>query len=530
MDADETLRLVSAFAAPADREAASARLADAHGAVAAYVLVRHPDAPDRFLPAPGFRRTLPSNRGWRDLCARCQVPGVHTADVAHPTAADTAPAVAYAYDGAAFVFVGGGAPDEALHRRLGLVAPLLAALLRAEVEAVTIRGDLEVARQAAVRSAALARALDAARSDAERATRVKDEFLAMLGHELRNPLAPIVTALQMMRLQGTCGPTQEILERQVAHMMRLVDDLLDVSRIRQGKIELRREWVELSAVVERAVEMARPLLEQKRSELVLDVPAQGLGVDGDPARLAQVLSNLVTNAAKYSDPGTRVRVTAERAGGWARLAVEDEGIGIAPAFLDRVFEQFVQVPQGLARSAGGLGLGLAIVRSLVALHGGRVSVFSEGVGKGSRFVVELPIAEPAAAPAPARDAPADPAAGVGGRVLVVDDNEDAATLLGSILKRSGLDVRTASSGPAALALVAAFAPHAAVLDIGLPGMDGYELARRLRERVPGVQLVALTGYGQPSDRSRAHEAGFDDHFVKPVDVAALLRALRLRQN
>jgi signal transduction histidine kinase/ActR/RegA family two-component response regulator len=523
---EEALRLLSALAVPADRPAVAARLAREAGAAALYVLVRHPDVADKLLPAPGFQRTLPSSRGWRDLSARCLAPGVHTADVAHPTAAETTSAVAYAFDGIAFVFAGGGPPDEALSRALALGAPLLAGLLGAEAEVVSVRGDLEVARQAAVRSATLARALDAARGEAERATRVKDEFLAMLGHELRNPLAPIVTALQMMRLEGSVGRTQEILERQVAHLMRLVDDLLDVSRITQGKVELRRERIELSAVVARAVEMTRPLLEGKRNDLVLEVPDRGLVVDGDPARLAQVLSNLLTNASKYSDPGTRVRVVAERAGDRARITVEDEGIGIAPAFIERVFEQFVQVPQGLARSGGGLGLGLAIVRSLVQQHGGHVSVFSEGIGKGSRFVVELPLAAPAAVPVPEPPAAAEPPPdGADARVLVVDDNDDAAALLGAFLRRAGCAVRTAPSGTAALALVEAFTPDAAVLDIGLPVMDGYELARRLRARLPGIRLVALTGYGRPDDRERTRDAGFDAHLVKPVDAATLQAAL-----
>ena len=371
----------------------------------------------------------------------------------------------------------------------------------------------------------LTRALDRARLDAERATRVKDEFLAMLGHELRNPLAPIVTALEMLRLEGVGSKIHGVLERQVAHMQRLVDDLLDVSRITSGKIVLRKECVEIAAIVQRALEMSRPLTEQRRNELIVDVPDSGLAVHGDPARLAQVMANLVTNAAKYSDPGKRISIRAERAGSSVRISVEDQGIGIEPTFLERVFDNFVQIPQGLDRASGGLGLGLAIVRNLVDLHGGRVRAFSNGANQGSRFEVELPAVEwtTTAMPSAIDGKPAGVV--VGARVLLVDDNSDAADLMGDLLTVQGYAVHVANSGPEALRLLATFTPDAALLDIGLPVMDGYELAAALRGKLPKIRLIALTGYGAPNDRQRTREAGFDAHLTKPVSLATLTETL-----
>ena len=260
---------------------------------------------------------------------------------------------------------------------------------------------------------------------------------------------------------------------------------------------------------------------------MIEVPSRGLAVHGDPARLAQVVSNLITNAAKYSDAQSPIRIHAERVGADVRIAVEDQGIGIEPGYLDRVFEQFVQIPQGLDRSAGGLGLGLAIVRSLVAMHGGTVRAFSEGPGRGSRLVVELPVAtatpEVAATPAPAAEQAVDTATA---SVLIVDDNCDAAELLRDALLSFGYAVEAVYSSPEALALLERFTPDIALLDIGLPVMDGYELAGALRTRLPATRLVAVTGYGQPSDRERARDAGFAAHLVKPVSIASVIETLR----
>ena len=389
---------------------------------------------------------------------------------------------------------------------------------------------IEAARLHAERAELLVRERRA-RADAESASRAKDEFLAILGHELRNPLAPIVTALQLMQLRGAAAVERErtVIERQTQHLVRLVDDLLDVSRITRGKVELKRERVELATVVARAIEMASPLIEQRRHDLKVRVPARGLAVDADPARLAQVIANLLTNAAKYTERGGQIAVTAARDGDQLELRVRDTGIGIAPDVLPRVFDMFVQEQQALDRSQGGLGLGLTIVRSLVALHGGTVAAHSEGRGRGSEITIRLPAAAQLAEPPPdAEPSPAAPGLERSGRrILVVDDNEDAAALLADLLDAQGHTTRVAHDGPAALRAAEAFEPELALLDIGLPVMDGYELAQRLRQR-PGadtLQLVAVTGYGQDSDRQRAAEAGFDAHLVKPVNLERLERVI-----
>jgi PAS domain S-box-containing protein len=371
---------------------------------------------------------------------------------------------------------------------------------------------------------------EAARREAERANRTKDEFLAMLGHELRNPLAPILTALQMMRLRGSESGEQEILERQVKHLTRLVDDLLDVSRITRGTIELHRRPMELRDVVVRAMETAGPVLEQRQNLVEVQIPRCGAAIDGDRDRLAQVLSNLLTNAAKYSEPGSRIVLRGQRSGDVVRVSVKDEGIGIPPEMLGSVFDAFVQQPQSLERAGGGLGLGLAIVRNLVAAHGGTVRAESGGLDCGTEFTVELPAVDMAGGSAVERltSQPNRPAAGAKRRILVVDDNEDAANMLRAVLEQLGHVVEVAFDGPSALARAEGFHPDTVLVDIGLPVMDGYEVARRLRsmrESSEVVRLLAVTGYGQEADRQRALQAGFEHHLVKPIDLHKLERLI-----
>jgi signal transduction histidine kinase/ActR/RegA family two-component response regulator len=365
----------------------------------------------------------------------------------------------------------------------------------------------------------------------QEASRAKDEFLAMLGHELRNPLSPIRTAVQLMRLRDENAFAKEraIIERQTDHLIRLVDDLLDVSRITRGKVTLNRRPVEIGVILVKAVEMASPLLEQRGHKLKTVMPDPSLTVDADEHRLAQVISNLLTNAAKYTEPGGRIDVVVSQEDGSVSIAVRDNGIGIDPELLERIFENFVQGERGLDRSEGGLGLGLAIVRSLVDMHGGSVAAKSAGVGKGSEFVVRLPTTTVKRAEPPGATSSPVPVAERGAtlRVLIVDDNRDAAEVLGEALEGTEHLVRLAYDGPSALRVAAEFRPHVAVLDIGLPVMDGYELARRMRQ-TPGlakVKLLALTGYGQESDRDRSLRAGFDDHLVKPVDLDDIIRLL-----
>jgi signal transduction histidine kinase len=368
-----------------------------------------------------------------------------------------------------------------------------------------------------------------ARRDAELANRTKDDFLAMVGHELRNPLSPILIALELMRLKGLGGLTREhaAIERQAHHLVRLVDDLLDVARIAQGKIALRPERVELSKLIAQALETVSGLLEERQQSLELDVPPQGLVIDADPMRFVQVLVNLLTNAAKYSNPGGQIRMHASAAKGRAVIKVRDTGIGIGADMLPHLFDKFVQAPQSLDRSRGGLGLGLAIARSLVQLHGGEIEAHSAGVGTGSEFTIRLPLAaELADAPVPGA-APGHLAAVTRRRVLLVDDNQDVLQGLRALLEVGGHEVQAVGDPASALRASASFVPDLAILDIGLPGMDGYELASELRRR-PGfgnTRLVALSGYGQPADQARSRAAGFAAHLVKPITPAQLYSLL-----
>jgi PAS domain S-box-containing protein len=373
------------------------------------------------------------------------------------------------------------------------------------------------------------RAEAALRLREQEAGRQKDAFLAALGHELRNPLAPMVTALQLLRLRGVEGREVEILEHQIGHMRRLVDDLLDVARITSGKIQLRMEEVDLASIVARAIDTVAPVLEQHRQILQVNVATGVFGVRADPVRLTQVVTNLLDNATKYSDEGSTITVSAALDGDMVRLSIRDEGIGIAPAILDTVFDSFVQHQDTMHRSRGGLGLGLAIVKSLVQQHGGEVFVTSEGIGKGSEFTVLLPVV---AIPEDVRAAVMPPAGrsptGEGReRILVVDDNRDAAETIRDALVSHGYVVAMTSDSASALGVARDFRPDIALLDIGMPIMDGYKLAARLRQLddFAAVRLVAVTGFGQPGDRERALAAGFDRHLVKPVDLKSLIHVI-----
>jgi PAS domain S-box-containing protein len=357
------------------------------------------------------------------------------------------------------------------------------------------------------------------------ADRRKDEFLAMLAHELRNPLAPIRNAAHVLHLIGPADANvrkaTEMIQRQVQHLSRLVDDLLDVSRITRGKITLRKEPVELAAVVAQAVETTRPFLDARQHELRVSLPDEGVQVEADTTRLAQVLANLLTNAAKYTPEEGHIRLTVEARAGEAVVRIQDDGMGIAPELLPQVFDLFTQGDRSLARSEGGLGIGLTLVRRLVELHGGTVEAQSEGPGKGSEFIVRLPTL-PARAPNAAAEGKGRYASSPC-RVLVVDDNKDAAESLAMLLRVAGHDVRTANDGLTALEMAKIFRPEVVLLDIGLPRMDGYEVARLLRKQpgLEGAVLIAVTGYGQEEDRRRTREAGLNAHLVKPVDLADL---------
>jgi signal transduction histidine kinase/CheY-like chemotaxis protein len=358
-----------------------------------------------------------------------------------------------------------------------------------------------------------------------RSHRHKDEFLAMLAHELRNPLGAIgntVKLLERSSHEETSRRYFAILNRQTNMLRGLVDDLLDVSRITRGLIELKQERVDLAAVANRALESVQPLMDDKRHEVSAALPRNAVQVVGDPVRLEQILVNLLTNAAKYTDPGGRIALSLERRGEWAELRVRDTGIGMTPEVLERVFELFGQAERGLARSEGGLGIGLTIVQRLVELHGGQIEARSEGLNKGAEFVVSLPLAPvEEAAPALVKQEPGAPIRTK--RILVVEDSKDIAETLALLLEDSGHEVVLAHDGPSALEKAEETEPELILLDIGLPGLDGYEVAARLRQNPLTQQtiLVALTGYGRAEDVERARAAGFDRHFTKPVDIDAL---------
>ncbi len=416
----------------------------------------------------------------------------------------------------------GIAEDERWHLRKGgarfwgsgLVTPLLD-------ESGQLRGYIKVVRD----MTEWKQAEEALRE----ADRRKDEFLAMLAHELRNPLSSIQNAAHLIR-HASLPPersawAKDIILNQVKHLAHLVDDLLDVARITRDKIQLREEEVDLARVLNRAGDVVRPMIEERRHQFRVEVEPGPLLVSGDPTRLEQVFTNLLTNAAKYTDPGGRIEMTAGREGDSLVVRIADNGVGIAPEMLSRVFDLFAQVDKSLDRSQGGLGIGLTISQRLVKLHGGTIEVASEGTGQGSLFTIRLPslvhrspeVIAPTLGPCSA-----NPRAGA--RVLVVDDNLATATALADLLQLSGFEVRSAHDGLGAIIAARAHCPEVVLLDIGLPGMDGYQVARRLRQEdgVQNAQIIAITGYGEEQAKLRSMESGFDHHLVKPVDYETLL--------
>ncbi len=359
------------------------------------------------------------------------------------------------------------------------------------------------------------------------ADRRKDEFLATLAHELRNPLAPIRNSLHILRMtagnDSTAERVCEMMERQVNHMIRLVDDLMEVSRITRGIIELRKEETDLATILRSAVETSKPLVMAADHQLAITIPQEPIPLYGDTVRLGQVFANLLNNAAKYTDPKGQIWLNARQEGDEVIVSVRDNGIGISATVLPKIFDMFMQADRSTNRSQGGLGIGLTLVKRLTEMHGGSISVQSAGEGRGSEFIVRLPVAKlppSGVSPLPVSEkSPGLPQR----RVLVVDDNRDAATSLGMLLKFLGTEVQIAHDGPTALRIIESFRPDVVLLDIGMPGMDGFEVARRVREKVDfnDIMLIALTGWGQAEDRNRTRNAGFDHHLVKPADITAL---------
>ncbi|MGX2041704.1 hybrid sensor histidine kinase/response regulator [Methylocaldum sp. MU1018] len=365
------------------------------------------------------------------------------------------------------------------------------------------------------------------------ADRQKDDFLATLAHELRNPLAPILNAVQILHRTDGTGPqvswARDVIERQTKHITRLVDDLLDVSRISRGKVTLNKQPLELAAIVNHAMETSRPMIQAHGHRISLSLPSEPVWIEGDPIRIAQVISNLLNNAAKYSEPNRQIWLVAAEEDGRAVIRVRDAGVGISPEVLPRIFDLFAQADRSLGRSKGGLGIGLSLVKQLVDLHGGSVEAISEGIGKGAEFIVRLPLLSdiPAEHPMPESEVAADVQPRAARRVLVVDDNADIVEGLSILLALEGCEVERAGDGPAALAVAQKFAPDVVLLDIGLPVMDGYEVAQRLRAMPQTEQalLIAISGYGQDQDRHRSFTAGFNHHFTKPVALEDIVRTI-----
>jgi len=478
-----------------------------------YQLLRVPSADDalQYAAAPGFALILAAHHG--DVEAFGEV--VRRLRAAFPPTP--------------LVGIGPPLPHEASAEPLYEAGML--AVLDEPVSPTILKSKVRFYLDAYTTAAELRRMAD----DLAEQDRRKTEFLATLAHELRNPLAPIRSGLQLMRrTQGDPAAltrVQDIMDRQLDHLVHLVDDLLDVARITRGQVELKPEWIALEEVVQAALDTSRPLIEAARHRLDLRLPAESLQLYADPTRLTQVVSNLLNNAAKYTPRGGAILVAAERDGDQAVIVVSDNGIGIPPESLESVFQMFTQVPQPTRSSPGGLGIGLSLVRSLVELHGGTITAASGGIDAGSVFTVRLPLKDRhRPAPPPEAREPSAPPAGL--RLLVVDDNRDAAETLSALLGAMGHSAPVAADGYQALRMIASLRPQLVFLDIGMPGMSGYEVAQAVRAdpQLNGVRLVALTGWGGAEDRARSSAAGFDAHLTKPATVAAIEGALaRLAQ-
>ncbi len=405
---------------------------------------------------------------------------------------------------------------------------IFAPVLGPDGDVVAIAGvTRDITERQAVEQAVREQAVSLSEAD-----RAKDEFLATLAHELRNPLAPLRNALELLRRGGMdaseSAPVHAMMERQVHHLVRLVDDLLEVSRISRGAFTLRKERIELATVVRNAVETSDPLIRGGNHALSVQLPAESLWLEGDPVRLAQILANLLSNAAKYTPDNGRIAVHVQRRDGHVAISVQDDGEGIAPDQLPRMFEMFSRGDRDSGRSQGGLGIGLALARRLAEMHQGTLEARSDGIGRGSEFTVRLPLADAVvAASGKTAAASVDSAALARTRVLVVDDNHDAGDSLAMVLDLLGAEVRVVRDGASAVAAFDAWRPTVVLLDIGMPGMNGYEVARTIRARFPDARssLVALTGWGQDEDRRRARDAGFDHHLVKPAELETLQKLL-----
>lgn len=520
-----TLGLIASLSNRSTRLQAACDLAARLGAEELLLFLPDPQL-GVLVPAPGFPQTLRGDSAWRTFLADCSAGRETTRLVELPIGSVR---WAVAISGAEVVAVLlGGEPRRNELTTLACAMPLLAGLLTSEYQIALASAEALDARETANRANALSSALEAARSEHAKLNaelreehRRKDEFLAMLAHELRNPLSPLLTSLEILRHPSVTVDQRErhieIMRRQASQISRLVEDLLDVSRVGRGRIDLKRHQVPLRDVIDHALEECQPLLQTRRHQLSVSLPNDALVVDVDPVRMTQVFANLLNNAAKYTDPGGRLTLWAEREGPEAVVRIRDSGIGIAADVLPHVFDLFAQGQVSIERAQGGLGIGLTLVRMLLELHGGSVAADSSGTGQGSTFTVRLPLAEedmPACA-VPSGEVKEGDHRPL--RVLIVDDNHDAADSMAAVLEMMGHHAEAAYDGIKALQLASDLEPDLILLDLGLPDMDGFEVARRLRRlanRIP--RLVALTGYGAYEDKRRTSEAGFDEHLTKPM--------------
>jgi signal transduction histidine kinase/ActR/RegA family two-component response regulator len=505
-----------------------------------------------FLPAPGLVQTLRAGRRWQDFLRRCADEGSAHGTLPSAECATDSPVWGQCDAGGSVIVVFVGTePGPSTRAAITALLPLLGAKLTGERAEMAAVGLAAAARESHRRANELNTALDVSRRELQAAyqrvedelvsrreaeaklrdaDRRKDEFLAMLAHELRNPLAPIGMAAKVLRV-GQASPdrvrqTCEIIDRQIRHMTKLLDDLLDVSRVTRGQVVLAQGLHDIVAIVQDAVEQARPLIDARHHRLSIALPTHAAHVHGDGTRLVQIVTNLLNNAAKYTPKGGVIELACRLDADNVHISVRDNGNGIDAALLPHVFDLFVQGERSFDRAQGGLGIGLALVKSLVEQHGGSVSVASGGHGAGSEFTIRLPRAREAA-PAPDMPRHGETAGSLALDILIVDDNADAADMLAVYLGSVGHRLHVAYEGRRGLALAQEVAPDVLLLDIGLPDIDGYQLARRMRAlpQTAHATLIALTGYGQDADRKRSIAAGFDHHLTKPVDVAALLRLL-----
>lgn len=541
-----TAELLARLADPDRRVEAAAALARRLGAEELLLFVCDPVL-EVLVPAPGLPQTIRGGRAWRSFLASCHEAGRQAGEVDLPPDAGR-PALGLATGQVAAIFVGGAPGGEELDEVESLL-PLLAASLRGELELALAHAEVASAREAANRAQALAAALEGARAEASRLNvqlhdehRRKDDFLAMLAHELRNPLAPLVSSIELLRRRGgdarVLGDQLDVMTRQVGQLSRLVEDLLDVARVSHGQVDMRLEELRLRDALADAVEASRPVIDGRRHRVGVTLPEEPLWVRADRVRLTQVFANLLHNAAKYTDHGGRIDIEVKEEAGQAAVRVRDSGVGIDAETLPHIFGLFAQAPRARDRAQGGLGIGLTLVRSIVELHGGDVRAESAGIGQGSTFTVRLPLIAAVSRSAPAASAPATRGTGrtAGAeeeaevehvlRVLVVDDNEDAADSLAEVLRMLGHDAEVSYSGMSALQMAGDLEADLVLLDIGLPDLEGYEVARRLRRMVPpDTRLVALTGYGSEEDKRLSRQAGFDEHVTKPLMVETLREVL-----